>query len=687
MVRKMPTGKVAWVLLVFCVLLGGGGSGVWAEDDPGVQLVVVLDSVNAPGDSQMNGLLPQAAGLLVHLLGDQDYLGLVTPGEPEGVFLPPARLSPEHRKQALESLSRFAPDPDQRRIDEMMQQALSAFQPQGPKRRVLFWLAGSGGVWEDQQGEDKPPQIEKIASQARSAGVKIFAALRAPAPAWQTLTASTGGRVWEITTVSDLQVPCLKLYQYLTRPQEAPLNRSQVRLDKWVKQAVMVLTRSDPQKGVILTSPGKARLTKRTRAKNVRWVAGRSCDLITLTRPRPGVWGLTGTRSEVCKVFLSTELILSAAHTPREVAQDETLVVSAVLRQKGAPADSKLLEGTKFSAELQLHDRLLTTDLKAPPPDRSLELPTGTRTGRFPPVQQEGQGTLRIMARGKDFSRLKELPLTITKPWYRVTSQDGKEAQDELPLHFKPNPGRHPEQVEGVLTLRSARGSLRGIFLNPAPGAEIIVDRSPGSDDFCQADLHLDGTAPDGHPLAITLGPVRLQSLQSGADDSAQLPVPSDFQEEVQVETPSSLSQKFMAPWVWLALCSAGGGVLLISAFLLWRLRGEAEEFEGEEDYGGSAPTNILRLKAQVESLVKEKGELEVALKEKSKQFNQLQAEKAELQADLERSQQKAHENFQALQDLEKKLQETEEEAKRVKQEYMALYARNQQEKETLKKN
>jgi hypothetical protein len=141
-----------------------------------------------------------------------------------------------------------------------------------------------------------------------------------------------------------------------------------------------------------------------------------------------------------------------------------------------------------------------------------------------------------------------------------------------------------------------------------------------------------------------------------------------------------------MQPWIWLALSGLGGGVLLASAFLMWRLRREAEGFEGEEDFGGHFPPHVLRLKAQVETLAKEKAAVEATLEEKTQQWKQLQEEKAEVEADLKRYQKKSQEYFKNMQDLEKKLIETEEEAKRVREEYMALYARNQREQQALKK-
>jgi len=653
---------------------------VGAEEAPGFQLVVVLDSSPLTGDSQMNCLVPQAASLLVHLLGEENYLGLVGSGEPDETLLPTAGLSPEHRQQALDTLARFAPAPQQKPLAGALQQALAAFQPQGPKRRVLFWLGGGGGVVEAKPTEEKPPQLEQIAAQARREGVTILAALMAPGVAWRTLASDTGGHCWEIKAASNLHVPCLKLYQYLAQPQEAPLADSQVRLDRWVEEAVMVLTRSNPENGVVLTDPRKARITEGTRARNVRWVAGRSCDLITLTRPRPGVWSFSGAQSEVCEVFLSTELILEVAETPREVAADEALPVTATLHHNmGSRAVSRLV------AELQINDTQLTEALKKTNPGQNPDPTQDTWTGRFPPMHQEGEGTLRVVAQGKNFQRLRTLALAITPPWYRVTTQTQEDPLD-LPLHFQPHPRRRAEQVEGTLTLKSAQGSLSGILINPDPGAEIILDRTPGSEAISWADLHLKATTAEGRHLDIISGPLRLQNPPSAAPNPTQPPADPDSPGEVQKESHFHFRPKFMQPWIWLALSGLGGGVLLASAFLMWRLRREAEGFEGEEDFGGHFPPHVLRLKAQVETLAKEKAAVEATLEEKTQQWKQLQEEKAEVEADLKRYQKKSQEYFKNMQDLEKKLIETEEEAKRVREEYMALYARNQREQQALKK-
>jgi len=146
MVPKKHFIKAAWALLWLCILVGVGGAVPCAGEDPGMQLVLFLDAANGPGNAPAKGILSQAANLLVHLLQEEDYLGLVAAGEPESVILPLGRLTQELRVQALARLARLTEGPSQKPPLEFLPQALGVFQPEGPGRRVMFIL--SDGVRE-----------------------------------------------------------------------------------------------------------------------------------------------------------------------------------------------------------------------------------------------------------------------------------------------------------------------------------------------------------------------------------------------------------------------------------------------------------------------------------------------------------------------------------------------------------
>jgi hypothetical protein len=688
MARKIPSLKAAWVLLLFCLLIGAGKSAVWAGDDSGVQVVLALDLSTSPDNNQAADGVSQAASLLVHLLKDQDCLGLVAPG----AVLPAARLSPEQRRQALDTLATRAPGPQQKPLADIVAQSLKLFLPGGPENRVLFILSDGRGKADPQKKTAHLEEIRQMAAQARKAGVTIFSASRVPGDSsdeLKTLTSSTGGRFWEAKTVIDPATAVLNFYERLAQPQQAPITGTEFRLDPWVKQAVVVALRAVPGKGVVLTTPTGARITPRTLARTIRWVAGPAYDLIIITRPRPGPWSLAEARPADSRVFLDTDITLTATGTPRMAGADEALLVTAALsgHEKALATGAQGLGDLEFLAELHMnHEAPLTMKLKPPEPGASSVNPPGAHVGRFPPRHQEGDATLRISALGTTFQRSVELPIAITQPWYRAALPSAA-APKVPPLVFQPNPERRPQRVEGTITLQSAQGSLAGALINPAPGSEIILAQPPGCQDFCLADLHLTGTALGGRPLVIASGPRRLTIPQTAPEKPAALAAKPVTEPKTQVSKPSSTTIKSKRRWLWLALMGLGLVFFLVAGLLFWLEGREDQDSEGEKDPDDTSGKSVLRLQAQVEALLKEKAQLQGALEEKNRQVDQLQAEKADLQAELERVRTRSQGSSKSLEDLEKKLDEAEREAKGFQQEYMALYARSQEEKETIKKN
>ncbi len=328
----------------------------------------------------------------------------------------------------------------------------------------------------------------------------------------------------------------------------------------------------------------------------------------------------------------------------------------------------------------------MSMKLKDPEPGAGSAFSPGPRVGRFPPVHQEGDATLRITALGKTLQRSVALPITITQPWYRVALPPAADPKVP-PISFQPDLKRLPQQVEGAVTLQSALGSLAGALINPVPGSEIIMAQPSGCQETCLADLQLTGTAPGGRPLVIVSGPRPLAAPPAAPEKAAAPAAKKVSQEKAHSSHSPAVTRKLKRRWLWLALMGIGVVICLLAGLLFWQdSRGDqdSEEELGDDDDSGK---HVLRLQAQVEALLKEKAQLQAALAEKNRQNEQLEKEKADLQAELERAKSRSQGSSKSLEELEKKLEEAEREAKGVQQEYMALYARSQEEKETIKKN
>ncbi len=675
--------KAALVLLL-ALITGIGAVAVSAGEDPGIQLVLVLDLARAPAGDQAQNSLPEAAALLVHLLKEPDYLGLAATGADEGVIAPPSRLIPEHRAQILGKLAGLAPGPQETPLPKVLLQALGAIKPEGPAARVLLILSDQQKSLDPQSKAALLEEDKQIADLARKTGVAIYAAdmgSEIPPDELKFITAATGGRLWVGQTPRDLYAAVVNFFQRLARPQEAPVTGSDFHLDEWVRKAVVVAGQSVPGQGVVLASPTGARISRRTPIKNIQWLAGQGYDLITMLQPRPGTWRLIGARGADCRVFLTTDLTLTSAGTPTAIGADEALLATAALKHDPGATPDSVLADVEWRADLETApDRRLTVPLQVPERAANPALPAGTRVARFPPLHQEGNATLTVLALGKTFQRAVTRPISITQPWYRVSQPPLASGKVPVTL-FQPDPDRRPENLAGCLTLKSSQGGLAGVLITPRPGSEIILQEPPGCEGGCLAGLHLSGTAPGGRPLDMASGPIPA-SFQNTPAKAAKLAPGSAAEEKIQV----SPARKKKRRWLWLAIVGTGIAVLVLAGLLLWQDRPGTASPGGDEEAGG-AGNNILRLQAQLEALSKEKAKMQAALEEKNHEAANILAEKTDLQAELDRISSKTKGNVQSIEELEKKLEQAEQEAKGVQEEYMALYARNQQEKEAIKKN
>lgn len=691
----MPRGgafsRAVGHLLLSCLLAGGGTVQVFAQEGTGSQLVLVLEPAGSGAQEGPAGRPARAAELLVQLLREDTHLGLVLKGARD-LVLPAAPLNQEHRARILKALAGAASGTERpgRPLQEEMQRALGAFPTARPGRRVLFFLdegEEGGGV----PGKNVLPPDHRASPEVlaflRDQGAVIYAVCSADSAKgklYQELCQATSGRFWALGKDSSWVGAVLQFFSCLQQPQETEVRDGRLLLDSSVEAAVVVAARAVVGKSVLLISPSGARLTPLTRAPTVRWVAAPDYDLVVISRPRSGYWRLEGARLEDSRVFLRSSLTLTAAPLPREVGADEVLGVSAFLGgPKGETRTLPAGEEVKFGGELALTGQAsVRVELRPLPPFSGTPL---ILKGEFPPLQQPGEGEVRLWAQGRSFQRQVVFPLTVAAPWYLAKSGTAGRPQGAS-WRWQPVSGRRPLDLEGALWLTSPEGSVAGALVKPAPGTELVLGHLPFPPGTYQVDLELQGRSAEGRHLTIAPPSGRLQiPPRTAGEPAARIPAPDPPGKPSPPGTPSR-SFKAGRKTLWLGLSLLGLAILGIAGFLhlrprLWRKGPTGPDQEGAFEEGN------LRLKAQVELLTKEKIKLQEALKEKEECIKALAAEKAELQAELARLQEKSLASAKTLEELEQKLKEAEKEAEAVHSEYMALYARSQGAKETLKKN
>jgi hypothetical protein len=523
----------------------------------------------------------------------------------------------------------------------------------------------------------------------------------------KSLAEQTGGRFLLIPAAKDIHQAFTRFYEDLKGPQTAPLVGNGFLIDSQVQEAIVVVTRSTQGKAVTLVSPKGEKINPAAKTAGVRWYSAPTFDMVTIPRPEPGNWTVSGHKAGEGKIILMTDLKLDCPHVPEEAGTDEALLAGALLKDKEKPVDAKeVLSPTLFTAELQAEGGKPLQLPLGPPPLEQRELwPAEARVAKFPPFATPGVWHLKIRAQGKTFQRERNFSIKVSIPWYKVKEISG---DGPTQVEYLLSPGREVAQMVGCFSIINPDGGVAGTFGQPLPGSGFRFSFPPELSGSYQLNAHLTGATASGRPLVLQPPPVNVNLAagaaakgQKKADPTADMgPKKAAAASDPKIgqksaDGPASAATAAPVPrsrkWLWFVVLGVAG-VAITLVTVAYTFRPKALSFlilkpteKNISDDMSPEEQNLL-LKAHVEKLLKEKAQLLKNLDEMREKIEKLTAAKEELEARLGQPSKEYQEKTKVIKELEQRLEQAESEAKSVQEEYMALYARSQQEKQTLKK-
>jgi len=681
-----------------------------------VQLLMALDISGSMKTTDPLRLLPKSAHIMVELLDEKDTLGILTFEDVTLTRLACGSLNPEQRRKGFQELTRLQPRGLYTDLYQALASGLKCFEQHGPakeaKRALL--LISDGQMDIDPLKGNSKAFVERVHQEIipayRKAAIPIYtvAFTEASDQAFlKSLAEQTGGRFLLIPAAKDIHQAFTRFYEDLKGPQTAPLVGNGFLIDSQVQEAIVVVTRSTQGKAVTLVSPKGEKINPAAKTAGVRWYSAPTFDMVTIPRPEPGNWTVSGHKAGEGKIILMTDLKLDCPHVPEEAGTDEALLAGALLKDKEKPVDAKeVLSPTLFTAELQAEGGKPLQLPLGPPPLEQRELwPAEARVAKFPPFATPGVWHLKIRAQGKTFQRERNFSIKVSIPWYKVKEISGDGATQ---VEYLLSPGREVAQMVGCFSIINPDGGVAGTFGQPLPGSGFRFSFPPELSGSYQLNAHLTGATASGRPLVLQPPPVNV-NLAAGAaakgqkktDPTADMgPKKAAAASDPKIgqksaDGPASAATAAPVPrsrkWLWFVVLGVAG-VAITLVTVAYTFRPKALSFlilkpteKNISDDMSPEEQNLL-LKAHVEKLLKEKAQLLKNLDEMREKIEKLTAAKEELEARLGQPSKEYQEKTKVIKELEQRLEQAESEAKSVQEEYMALYARSQQEKQTLKK-
>ncbi len=690
---------------ILAALLFMGASPVAGAPDPNgaVRLMLALDTSGSMKANDPERLLPHAAALMMHLLDDQDSLGLLRFDTAPDVVLEPGPLTQIRRHLGLRQLARLTPRGEYTDIPAVLEAALKSFTAMPAGQSGALVLITDGRIDLDPRKKDATSWTKRLQQDILPAyqrdKIAIFTVAftpKADQKFLKELAGATQGEFFLVDKAADLHSALVRVYENLKKPQLAPLINHRFTIDSKVAEAVLVATREKPGRPVSLTDPLGRQLTPKNAPGQVRWFAAPAFDLVTIPQPRPGVWNLSGCKGGEGKMVLHTDLKLVCPHLPAEIGSDEELVVGALVCEGDRPVtQGELLKHLLITAELAPEGgEPVHLELGAVPADQQEVWPPSARVGRFQPVRSPGTARLRVRVLGKTFERELNFIVKVVMPWYRGEFSGGSDMAPGRLAFLPAGKGPPGKEMQGWLSLQPGSGGLAALlFKPPTPGA-FSVALPPECPLPLKVDLRLTGGTPEGRPLIIRPA---VPFLQAAAPEPKEPPPAPTLKGKIKEKLwnlvhprpQAASSLKARRSWLLAGL----GAWLLVVAGLLWlarkhlpfhRLPGLGPLLSAAD---GVARQQKLLSAARIESLEKEKMVLQGELDQMSAKLRQAAGENAELLSKIEQQSLKYRDKAKVINELEQKLEEAETEAKAVQEEYMALYARSQAEKGLMEKN
>ena len=143
----------------------------------------------------------------------------------------------------------------------------------------------------------------------------------------------TDGSFEVAKSADDLQRIFLHMFERATKPDTVPLLDNKFTIDKSISEMTLLVFRKG-QKKTRLFQPDKVVHSEKKHANNVNWRNDQGYDLITVTKPKPGVWSLDADLDPDNRVMIVTDLKLEVEQLPPYTTPDKVLNIQVELHNK-----------------------------------------------------------------------------------------------------------------------------------------------------------------------------------------------------------------------------------------------------------------------------------------------------------------------------------------------------------------
>lgn len=340
--------------IVFLLLMSVIGQNVIADSNYNDIRVVIDVSGSMKQTDPLNLRIP-AMKMLNGLVPDGSYAGVWNFGRHVNMTVKWGKVDTAWRNQADIGAAKIHSNGLFTDIESALARSTLGWENPDTKvqRSIILLTDGQVDISKD-SAKNKVSRISILTDSIQAlkkSGVKVHAialSKDADETLLKNLALETGGSFEIAESAQALQKIFLKLFERATSPDMIELKGNKFTIDKSVKEMTLLIFRPKDSKVTQLYPPGESTISSSLKGES-SWRIEEGYDLITIKKPKVGVWTIDAYNDPDNRLMVVTDLTLKLSDVPAYITPSQTLSIAAEIHNKGKKiTKSSFLDLVKF---------------------------------------------------------------------------------------------------------------------------------------------------------------------------------------------------------------------------------------------------------------------------------------------------------------------------------------------------
>jgi len=305
------------------------------------RLLVDISGSMKKNDPQQ--LRRSALRLLVDLMPNDNRAGVWTFGQYIKEHVPLGKIDESWKKRARKQANQFHSNGLFTDIEEVLRRGISDWKKpeKGYRRDVVLLTDGKVDISKDQARNEASRQriLLEILPKLKEVGARVHIialSRRVDHALLRKLSDETDGGYEWVRNEGQLKRFLQRVFENISRPKAVPMKANGFKIDATVKEVtLLVFSRTDKPKPVRVITPRGKGFGIEDAPESVSWHQSQGYDLLTISKPAVGEWGVKANIDPDHKMVVITDLKMHTLELPKRVAYGEQFPFIVQFSNKG----------------------------------------------------------------------------------------------------------------------------------------------------------------------------------------------------------------------------------------------------------------------------------------------------------------------------------------------------------------